>query len=222
MTHNIVRVKVRCKSCRRVAQLTPEQYKVLLKGEQLSLSCPRCGHQFVFSAMDSSKEIPALAPPAPPETKAITAPQTKEIPVPPPAPVPAPIYEPPPFAPLQVGGPAPAAANTPAPHFPPLGDHSPEPAPRATKAPKAKSAPASGEQKLSFNDRFKRLPQWVQWLIVVLLIVVVGAIVLNIPMGGSGSKSTEAAPAKQSTEKNASPSGDSPADSKPTPEKQKP
>jgi len=73
----------------------------------------------------------------------------------------------------------------------------------APSAPKPAAAfpsgtPASfGEdgKKLTLNDRWKQLPQWVQWTVIGVMIVILGIIIFAMPTGGGN------APAEPETPK---------------------
>jgi hypothetical protein len=223
MSQEMVRVKVRCHSCRTVAQLTPEHYRALVRGEEVSLSCPRCNHQFTFSAMGPARRANVdYAPP-------VVVPEPE--PPPAPAPVPSPAFPPPPFALLRLGDEMPVPANAPAPQFPLLGEAaqemapvaphpSPYPAPVMRKGREEVRTAGSGE-KVSFNERWKRLPPWVQWTVVGVMILVLGVIILALPSGGSNNASADAPTSRPAQSSSTKPDAAHPAENA-TPPRQKP
>jgi hypothetical protein len=62
---------------------------------------------------------------------------------------------------------------------------------------------------LTLNDRWKRLPPWVQWTVIGVLVVVMAVVIFAIPTGG-GAPNT--APATGGERRPAEPEKDRPAD----------
>jgi len=214
MNQKAVRIKLRCESCRAPACLTPEQYRTLVKGCQLALLCPRCAHQFVFNpTMFRARKAAALARKSPAKVvrESGPAPLSRTTP----ARVSAPVFPPPPFAPLGVGPATPVSARTPTPPFAPMGGG--PSAPAATPPQRTEVPTGSAAKPFSLNERWKRLPQWKQWVAVGLAVVVLAVVIFAAPVGGSGSVAPETETPKAADTPPAKSGSDHPPDNKPSP-----
>lgn len=190
MTQIPVRIKVRCAGCRSGFRLSQEQYHELLKQSRVGLLCPHCGKDFEYNpvATSESKEWGVRS-----EAKS----HSPFTPLPEALPVSAFDYPPPPFAPLGVGT---AVVHATPPPFAPLTGNAFAAAP-AAPFPHGAPVPSGGEAtKLTLNERWKKLPPWVQWTAIGILVVVMAVIIFAIPTGGgSGSPEVEKSKAVEHT-----------------------
>jgi hypothetical protein len=219
MNPQAVRIKLRCGSCQATAFLPPEHYRTLVKGSQLSLFCPHCAHQLVFNPTGfRARKAAALARKSPAEPGHSRDPVPLSRPAP--ARVSAPAFPPPPFAPLGVGPATPVSARTPTPPFAPMGGG---PSVPAAPSPQRAEDPTGSEAKpLTLNERWKRLPQWQQWVFVGLTIVVLAIVIFALPQGGSGTGAAETAAPKPADTRPAMSGSDRPTDNEQSREPRKP
>lgn len=222
MMRKLVRIKVKCEACRAAFVLSQEQYQILIKRSQLSLKCPHCAHRFVYRAttVRTKGRAAERAPEHPVEMEA--SPGVELLPLEPIVPAqPAALeFPPPPFTPLALGAPGPEKA--PPPPFASLGAGPASPV--AAAAPRQEPAASAGYEatKPSLSERFKRLPAWQQWVIIGVVVVFLGVVIFALPVGGGGTGTPDAGPARESKTQTAKPATDGAAESKQTPEKSKP
>jgi hypothetical protein len=186
MSENFVRVRVRCKSCRHASLLSPDHYKLLVRGSRLELYCPRCARPLAFDPLGATTPKPVSRAAQPSAVDAPPCVAAKQE-TPPPAPA-APAFPPPPFAPLGAPAANPLPTGAAAPAFAPLGTGPSAPAPFAFAAQAGAVAPAGETTKLTLNDRWKRLPSWAQWLVIGAVIVVLAVVIFAMPTGGSNNQ----------------------------------
>jgi hypothetical protein len=219
MTSKPIRIKVKCDACSAALILKPEQYKHLIKRSQISLTCPQCSHRFVYQAMTvrTRKRTARTAPQSPVE---VMAGAVEEPPRPPaPARNPALEFPPPPFAPLGLGAATPAPEMAPAPCFAQLGAGPAAPTVQEAVLPAAAGSAARGTKKPTLNERFKSLPNWVQWLVIGLVILVLAVVIFALPVGGSGGGTPENGAIKNQA---VQPAPEGKPNPKETPEKRQP
>lgn len=189
MTRIPTPIKVNCVSCRTAVRLTQEQYHELLKRSRVALTCPHCGHGFDYNLLTASSTAEPEPSPRPrrtqPEAPSPSARARSSAERSPPAedtPVSAPDFPPPPFAPLGVGKPAPFQVEPPP--FEPINGATPAPKPAAPFPSGSPTPFGEDAKKLTLNDRWKKLPLWVQWTVIGVMIVVLGVIIFAMPTGG--------------------------------------
>jgi hypothetical protein len=70
---------------------------------------------------------------------------------------------------------------------------------------------------LTLNERWKRLPQWKQWVVVGLAVVVLAIVIFAVPVGDSGSGAPETAAPNAGDSRPAKSGSDRPPDNKQSP-----
>ena len=186
MTENFVRVRVRCKSCRHASLLSPDHYKLLVRGSRLELYCPRCARALAFDPLGGGVKptSPAVSQPVAAETKVELSAAAPARPTSPAAPA----FPPPPFAPLGAPAANPLPTGAAAPAFALLGAGPSAPAPVALAAQGGAVVPKGATNKCTLNDRWKRLPSWAQWLVIGAVVVILAVVIFAMPAGGSNNQ----------------------------------